>query len=185
MNISQAIKMAAQRGEQMYLKVCTVDSVDETACTVDCTPLDGGASLPDVQLLGNRDGKSGVVVFPEPGSEVIVGFLDKNNAVALVFSEVEKVRLKIGEQALLVNADGFVFNEGGNGGLVNIETLTDKINALVKAFNSHTHTIPVDGINVAGSAAAQKNPAPVTVPAISSAADELDSSDYEDIKVTH
>jgi hypothetical protein len=175
MNLSQAIKEAALRGERVYLALCTVDRVDETARTVDCTGADGVEML-SVRLQAGLDGESGAVLFPKAGSEIVVGFLDRNSAAVLLCSEVEKIHLTTGE---------IVINGGRLGGLVNIGALTDSINALVDAFNSHTHTIPAAGINTAGSATNQSNLAPVTVPAVSSGATRLVRSDYEDTKIKH
>jgi len=70
--ISQAIKQAAMRGEQLYLKRCTVDSVDRTARTIDCSPVDDGAKLESVDLQALQDKSGGMVAFPKAGSEVVV-----------------------------------------------------------------------------------------------------------------
>ena len=59
--------------------------------------------------------------------------------------------------------------------------LTNKINELVNAFNNHTHTIQTGQI-VCGS---YPNAAPVQVPAVTSKAQLLQKSDYEDETVKH
>ena len=61
-------------------------------------------------------------------------------------------------------------------GLINIGTLTDKINELVRTFNGHTHQV-----STTGSATAQTG----TAAAVTSKASELNKQDYEDTKVTH
>ena len=66
-----------------------------------------------------------------------------------------------------------------------VADMTDKINALVDAFNSHTHTIATGGIKTTGSAAAQTNAAPVTIPAIGRKAAKLNKKDYEDETIKH
>jgi hypothetical protein len=178
MNLSQAIKETAMRGERVYLTLCTVDKVDETARTIDCTTVDE-VELLSVQLQAGLEGTAGLVVFPEVGSEVVVGYLDRNNAVVLLYSEIGKIHLA---------ADKIVINGESLGGLVNIGILTDKINALVKAFNNHTHTIP-GGATISGSTPAGAFTgtitSPVTVPEVSSGAAELNRSEYEDDKVMH
>ena len=45
MTLAEAIRRLAMTGSEIYCKVCTVDSVDEKARTVDCTPLDESAPL--------------------------------------------------------------------------------------------------------------------------------------------
>ena len=49
-NIKETIRQLAQGGRQSVSLVCTVDAVDKTARTVDCTPLDESAPLLGVNL---------------------------------------------------------------------------------------------------------------------------------------
>lgn len=72
--------------------------------------------------------------------------------------------------------ESITINGGKLGGLINIESLTQKINELVRTFNNHTHQV-----NTTGSATAQTG----TAAAVASKASELNKSDYEDTKVTH
>jgi len=83
------------------------------------------------------------------------------------------------------SAPKIVLNGGELGGLINIEPLTRKINDLIEAFNTHTHTIPSGAVAVTGSASAQNNPKPVEVPAPASKHDKVRRGDYEDTNVTH
>ncbi|MGM9774894.1 MAG: hypothetical protein ACI3Y2_06815 [Candidatus Egerieousia sp.] len=112
-----------------------------------------------------------MIVVPKPGSAVILGSLsgDLSQAVVLQVDEAEKI----------------ILNGGSLGGLVNIETLTAKINELVEAFNSHEHTIQTGMIKTAGSATSQSNVAPVTVPVVAQKAKKLRRQDYEDETIKH
>ncbi len=137
--VGDAIKKAATRGLQIYIKLCTVDSVDETARTINCTPLDGTAQLADVNLQSITEKNNGLLISPTVGSHVAVGFFDKNNAVVLMYSEIEKILLDVD--------DIIVINGGKNDGLVKIKELTgklnelkDTVNELVKQYNEHIHT---------------------------------------------
>mgnify|MGYP000810857739 FL=1 len=56
MTLAEAIRRLAMTGSEIYCKVCTVDSVDEKARTVDCTPLDESAPLVGVNLQANQEG---------------------------------------------------------------------------------------------------------------------------------
>jgi hypothetical protein len=145
-NIAQAIKMAAQRGEQMYLKLCTVDLVDALSGTVDCSPVDGGAQLLGVRL-GAAMGAAGILVLPAVGSEIIVGFLDRNNAVALVYSEVETLEVATGTEdaysAVVMDKESIVFNEGENGGMcitpelkTQLDKMSARIDGIIDAINN-------------------------------------------------
>lgn len=96
--------------------------------------------------------------------------------------DTEVVALKISKGKVTVDAKEIVFNNGENDSLININTLTAKINELVKTFNGHTHQIPsfagtLDGTTVTA------GEVPLSAP--TSKANNLDKKDYEDTKVKH
>ena len=103
-----------------------------------------------------------LLIIPAVGSAVIFGSLtgDLGNLVVLQVDRAEQI----------------VINGGKLGGLVNIQALTDKLNELVRAFNSHTHLV-----NTTGSATAQSG----TAQAITKQTASFNASDYEDQKITH
>lgn len=107
MNIAESIRHLALRGCEMYLCACTVDSVDEDARTIDCTPLDEGAQLIGVNLQADQSGEVGVVSFPAVGSDVVVGFINPAVAVVVLTTELTKSVLKIGSSEITVE-DGSV-----------------------------------------------------------------------------
>lgn len=220
-NIKETIRQLAQGGRQSVSLVCTVDAVDKTARTVDCTPLDESAPLLGVNLQANQGSTFGVVTFPKVGSYVVVGFVaDGAAGVVLLTDEVESVEVAISDDTARISADregvrvavgddtsaelaggrvgiavrdttveitpeGVTINGGGLGGLVKVEALTEKLNELIEAFNSHTHEIPAGVVAVAGSATAQSNPAPITVPPVTSGHPNVSRGDYENEKVKH
>lgn len=201
MTIQEAIRQMAAAGAEFYCKVCTVDSVDEDARTMDCSPLDDGAPLLGVNLQANQESEHGVVVFPSVGSYVVVAFLNNSAALIVASEKIDKIRLKIGDTVAEVvdgqvdistndttvkmSSEGFVINGGNLGGVIKIQQLTDKINALIDAFNNHTHEIPSGSVTVTGSATAQANTAPVSVPPIMIPHTKVQVSDYENEKVKH
>lgn len=201
MTLKEAIRVLAMSGAELYCKICTVDAVDEQARTVDCTPIDESAPLVGVNLQASQDSSVGVVLFPAVGSYVIVAFITPAVAAVVLCDKIDKAQLSIGKTQITVDAEvvdtslgdtsfritseGVQFNGGKLGGLLKIEQLTEKFNELIRAFNTHTHTIPVGGVPVTGTAAAQSNPAPVEVPAVTQAMPEVKASDYEDAKVKH
>ena len=89
-------------GSEIYCKVCTVDSVDEKARTVDCTPLDESAPLVGVNLQANQEGDTGVVCFPAVGSYVIVAFITPAVAAVVLCDKIDKARLSIGKTRITV-----------------------------------------------------------------------------------
>lgn len=201
MTIQDAIRQLACQGLEMYAKVCTVDKVDETARTIDCTPVDEGAPLLGVNLQANQESEVGLVAIPAVGSYVVIAFLSPAVAVVVLADKIDKhlltigetnveitdgmIDIKIEETTIQITADGTVINGGKLGGMIKIKELTDKINALIDKFNSHTHEIASGGVAVTGSATAQANAAPVMVPAITAKAEKVKVSDYEDEKVKH
>lgn len=201
MTIAEAIRQMAASGLELYGKVCTVDTVDEDARTVDCTPIDESAPLLGVNLQANQESEDGVVSFPAVGSYVVVSFLEASVAVVVLCEKVDKIALKIGKTTaqlvdgqidaavqditVKITSEGVVINGGNLGGMVKIQELTQKLNEFITAFNSHTHELPTGAVAVTGSATAQANPAPVVVPAITSQHKAVAVSDYEDAKVKH
>ena len=145
----------------------TATDIDEKERT--CTVTDDGVSYYDVRLQCITGGDKGVVVIPADGSQVLMIAVEGSDEYAVVMCEkADKV---------LIDADTeIVINGGNNGGLVEIQELTDKINALVDAFNNHTHQV-----NTTGSATTQTG----TAVAVATKAAALNKSDYEDEKVKH
>lgn len=142
----------------------TVDAVSGEL--VEVTAADGTKYL-DVQLKAAINGKGGMVIIPVVGSTVLVERIDGSNRLFIaMFSEIEEV----------------VFNQGENG-LVKIDMLTDKLNELVKAFNSHVHSGVITDVTGGSGAPA------VGVPGFSEKptqeASEFKKEDYEDIKIKH
>lgn len=154
--IAEIIKQLAKSGIQTVSLICTVDSVDKDARTVDCTPLDESAPLLGVNLQANQESEVGVVVYPRVGSYVVVGFVAEGSAgVVLLTDDIESVEIAIGddkttavldEDGVRINVgdntsaelsnDGIVFNGGDNNGMVKIQELVDKINAIEDDLNS-------------------------------------------------
>jgi len=141
-----------------------VSSVEGNTCTVQF----GAQKVSGVRLRASASElEQQLLVVPKEGSAVIVGSLsgDLADLAVLVVDEVERIEV----------------NGGKLGGLVNIEPLVDGLNDLVRAFNSHTHTIPSGGV-VCGEF---PNAAPVSVPKTAGSAQEFDRSQLEDETVKH
>lgn len=147
MGIYEAIKAIASAGRVVCDSgVAKNVRADEGVCDVEIA---GKAPALGV-LLG--DAERGVLTVPEEGSVVVVVWATPTLAVLVLAAKVAEVRVRGGKL----------------GGLVNIDALTQKLNALVETFNSHTH--PASG----GATGAP------TAPAASFMA-----GDYEDKNVKH
>lgn len=134
-----------------------VKNVSGRLCDVEI----GKIVIPDVRLRASETDDDGeLLITPKVGSAVTVGSLsgDLTQLVVLQMDHAETV----------------VINGGKLGGLINISQLTQKINELIKTFNSHTHQVTVS--HPGGTF--------VTVKPGSAAAD-FNKDDYEDATVKH
>lgn len=129
MSIAESIRHLALRGCEMYLCVCTVDTVDEKARTIDCTPINEGAQLIGVNLQADQSGEIGVVSFPAVGSDVVVGFINPAVAVVVLTTEVTKVVMNIGNTEAAVEDNA-------------VSLVTEKVRASISA---DTLRLNVDG----------------------------------------
>lgn len=152
-------------GQRITIYQGIVKSVEGITCTVSFGALD----VDGVRLRASlSENGSNLLVKPKTGTAVVVGSLsgDLSQLAVLVVDEAESIT---------VNGE-ITINGGKLGGLINIEALTEKINAVIDTFNSHTHLV-----NTTGSATAQSG----TAQAVTSKAAKLNKQDYEDKKVTH
>ena len=141
-----------------------VSRVDGITCTVRF----GEMEVDGIRLRASEASQDAqMLIVPKVDTAVIVGSLsgDLSELVVLAVDVIERIEI----------------NGGQLGGLINIEALTDKLNELVNAFNNHTHTILSGKIKCGP----YPNAAPVQVPAVTSKAQQLKKSDYEDETVKH
>ncbi len=119
--LAQLVQTAAGK-VTLTLMQGIVKKVDGVLCEVDL----GNITVPDVRLRASEASEEGqLLVTPAIGSAVIVGSLS-GDLTQLVILAIDR-------------AESIVINGGKLGGLINIEPLTQKINDLIKAINSHTH----------------------------------------------
>lgn len=194
-DLRNIIRQLAQPDGETVALVCTVDEVDKTARTIDCTPINEGAPLLGVNLQANQEADYGFCLFPEKGSFVVVGFVaDGAAGVVLLTEKIESAEIVIGDTSAVMDADGLriktekmsadinrdniIFNGGDLNGLVVIQKLTDKLNELkdtvndlITKYNAHVHVC-----------AAPSSPCkPVDMPA--QPAKPFNKSDYENTKI--
>jgi len=93
--IKELIQQLANTGQELYAKVCEVTSVDEEAKTADVSPLDGSSPINDVYLVVDFE-QGGFYLQPKVGSLVCVAFINKETAIVVGTSELEKVVLTLG-----------------------------------------------------------------------------------------
>ena len=134
-----------------------VKAVDGITCTVTV----GNIDIPGVRLRASElDNDQQLLITPKVGSPVILGSLSGD------LTDLAVLRV---DQAASVTING-----GSLGGLINIADLTQRLNDLVQAFNTHTHSVTV--AHPGGTFTTLKPTA---------SADSFNRSDYEDTLVTH
>lgn len=176
-DLRNIIRQLAQPDGETVALVCTVDTVDKTARTIDCSPINEGAPLLGVNLQANQGADYGICLFPEVGSYVIVGFVaDGAAGVVLTTEKIESAEVVIGDASAVIDAEGLridvgdmsahidkstvTFNGGKLGGLVKVEDLTKRLNIIEKDINklksamSGWTPVPQDGGAALKSAAA-------------------------------
>ena len=151
-NLRNVIRQLAQPDCETTALVCTVDAVDKSARTIDCSPINEGAPLLGVNLQANQESECGVCLFPEIGSYVVVGFVaDGAAGVVLLTEKIESAEVAIGDTSAVISADGVrinvgdisanlsksavTLNGGDFGGLVKVEDLTKRLNLIENDIN--------------------------------------------------
>lgn len=143
MDIQNALRQLIQPDNYVAM-ICKVDTVDKTARTIDCSPIDESAPMLGVNLQANQNSDFGICVFPEIGSFVVVGFIaDGKSGVVLLTDKIESVEIVIRGSSLFIDAnsvcctsDKISFNGGKLGGLVIADKLSKRLNLIENDINS-------------------------------------------------
>ncbi|MBI9055526.1 MAG: hypothetical protein JEY96_17010 [Bacteroidales bacterium] len=146
--IAEAIKELAGLALMPFI-IGKVESVDGRTCTVN--PVDGGAAIENVRLNAYTDGNKGIVITPKKDSFVIVGMLDEVDAMVLMSDEVEIIEAIIANTSFKMSDGEMLFNGGGNGGLIIVANLVDKMNAIESKLNDVINTLKTVTIPLAPS----------------------------------
>lgn len=122
-SIKKSIRaIAGSEGKMIYTGEVT--RVDGETCSVTV----GGISIDGVWLTAVHNNKrNSLIIEPKRGSIVMMVDTsggDMRQLAVIGYTEVESITV----------------NGGENGGLINIAELTQKLNALVNIFNTHTHS---------------------------------------------
>ncbi len=169
--IQQIVERTLSR-QELYSKICTVTAIDEAERSCEVVPIDDADDkIFNVKFQAVINSSLGIFIKPKLNSAVIVTFINQNAGFISLVSEIDKI---------LINCDSVIFNDGDNGGLINIQKLItqiDKNTAVIKeiqkAFNGWV-PVPNDG------GAALKG---VSTPFTN--LDTADLSDIEDTKIKH
>lgn len=134
MSLKEAIQELTKIPDSMAM--CTVKSVDEAKRTCVATTVSGvsGVELKDVMLMASVD--DGKLLVPAVDSNVIVQWSDKVTPYVAMYSELSKVLYVVGDNAIEIS-DKVKVNGEDYGGLIKIEKLVEKINAIESKVDSH------------------------------------------------
>lgn len=116
-DLRDALRSLVKPNNDGFAKVCTVDSIDLVKLICYCIPINGDADIINVRLMANID--NGFLLIPAVDSIVVVSFLSDSSAYVSLVSKVSEV-----------NLNGKNFD-----GLVKVQELTDKLNALENKLN--------------------------------------------------
>lgn len=113
--------------------------------------------------------------------------MDKGGITYTNTTDNAKLDIKVGETSIEMQ-DKIVKVNGGESPMIYIEKLEAKLNEFVKAFNSHTHTIPSISTHVEvvpSTGIGTGTVSNVGVPAPSSKAKDFNQEDFQDETFTH
>lgn len=160
--IKEAIQhIAGTHGtDPVYLCEAEVTSVDEAARTCEAVAISGRSEVPFTGVRLMPGVADGILTVPAVGSTIIVSYSKRIKPFVLQFSEVDKWVLISGSSFIEVKDGKITLNDGTFDGLVKVGELTEKlnnlenkVNALLTAYNSHTHTGVTTGPGTSGSTA--------------------------------
>ncbi len=135
MTIEEAVKILAHRNEHLYALTGKVKSVDVNKRTCEVLPVNEDSMLVDVRLQAIESGNTGILIVPEENSDVIVGFLSRNDAFVLHIQEIKNIIISVGYSQMEITENNIVLNGGNLGGLVKVASLIQKLNALENDIN--------------------------------------------------
>ena len=126
---------------------CTVKSVDKQAGTIVATSLKKEVDYFHVRLkavLVDGNGR-GILAYPVVGSMVSIVLLDGIDTMAAVvqMSDIESFTLVVdnGVSLELTAAGQLHLNGDSLGGVVKVEEVVKRLNALERKMNTHIHTV--------------------------------------------
>lgn len=121
------------RGSLVFFSAQVV-SVQGNTCTVNID----GLELSDIRLTPTTTERDDILLLtPQVDSFVLVGSLsgDLNNLCVLALDTLASIKLTIGDIGVFIDKEGVVLNGGELGGLVKLDDVTKKINALENQLN--------------------------------------------------
>lgn len=146
--LRDAVREMNKGNAPVYSVLCTVDNINLTDMTCDCTPLDDTADFLGVRLMAQA--QNGWTIIPKDGSVVVVTQINKATGYISMFSEIDEVRIILDSgHKLVADSSGFIFNDGTLDGLPKVNDTVTKLNNLESLLNNVLTAIGTTWIPVA------------------------------------
>ncbi|MEG1581345.1 MAG: hypothetical protein RR386_08820 [Bacteroidaceae bacterium] len=190
-------KLSLEGLKMLSCEACMVKSVEDNSCTVQSILSE--IEYDQVLLQAYPGAQSGMIVTPKVDSVVWMVSIDACNRFVCMCSELEKIDCTMGEKVSIslneklqidvekisceISKDGLVFNGGKLGGILKIEDVVKKINALEKEMNALKNVFSTSWVPVP-----QDGGAALKIAATSWAVNmlkETQKSELEDDKIKH
>lgn len=150
MNLAELIRHIVMSNIPVQVVAGKVADIDESNAT--CTiSIQGDPTRYDVQLRSIISNNEGFVIIPELESYVLVGIINNNpvHSFIVAYSDIQKILIKNTKSITLEISDTIKLNGNQYGGLIKINELVQRLNAIENAFNEllndykmHNHTHP-------------------------------------------
>jgi hypothetical protein len=130
MELDEVIELFTHRvinKERFYSQYGTAKDVDKDTRTCTFVPAGDDAERFNIRLQATMSGKLGFIIVPKEGSDIAVTFVNKSTGFVSLTTEAEKI---------LIDTETFQMNGGEKGGLINVEDLISKLNAIEKDLNN-------------------------------------------------
>jgi hypothetical protein len=175
--LNMALKQLAAGANPVFIAIVKAVDADNNTCTIDFNGID----VEGVPLGAKGEKDKTIIVYPKTNKPAIFGRIGNSNQFFMVHcAEAEKISIEAGSSLIEIENGLIAINGGSFGGLVKIESLVNKVNAIENAFNSllehykaHNHLH-------------QQGPTTAFVaPSIQASLANTQKSDIENTKVKH
>jgi hypothetical protein len=135
-------------GKEIKTFSAKVTAVDKDAQSISATRIDTGLEIEGIRLTPGGEATGFIVQYPKIGSFVLIAELASDVHYVCLAAEIESICLIATDELtiqsgtafkLQLNKDGVIFNDGLNGGLINIINLVARLNALETRMATHQH----------------------------------------------
>jgi len=161
----------------VFIALVKAVNMDTNTCTIDFN----GVDVEEVNLSASGEKDKTIIVYPKINKPAIFGKLGNSNQFFLIHAaEAELIIIETGDSKIEVKQSEILLNGGTLGGLIKIDDLISKVNAIENAFNSLlTHYKAHNHLHPQGSTTA------FVAPSTQGNLTNTQKSDLENTKIKH